>query len=230
MSLSNLPRDVVSADMRESKPKNFSGLKLSAAGCRESPIHKEVTSYSHRSHSPQQAAENALAPGFTLIELVIVVAIVGVLSAIAMPLYGEYIEKAKIVRAISEITTISKSLTAYYLENNKYPQSLDEVDHVAFIDPWGAPDFLLGTAIAADRAFLDPWGAPYQYLNIQTATTRGPGPRPRTNRFVHPINSDYDLFSMGKDGRSQAPLTAHASKDDIIRANDGGYIGLASDF
>ena len=206
MSLSNLPRDVVSADMRESKPKNFSGLKLSAAGCRESPIHKEVTSYSNRSHSPQQAAGNALAPGFTLIELVTVVAIIGVLSAIAMPLYAEYIEKAKIVRAVSEITTISKSITAYNLDNSKYPQSLNEVG-------WGASK--------------DPWGAPYQYLNIQTAMGKG---NMRKDKFLVPINTDYDLYSMGKDGKSTPPLNSKAGRDDIIRANDGGYIGLASDF
>ena len=207
MSLNNPPRNVVGAGMRESKPKNFSGLKLSAAGCRESPIHKEVTSYSHRSHSPQQAAENALAPGFTLIELVMVVAIVGVLSAIAIPLYGEYIEKAKIVRAVSEITTISKSITVYNLDNNsKYPQSLNEVG-------WGASK--------------DPWGAPYQYLNIQTAMGKG---NMRKDKFLVPINTDYDLYSMGKDGISTPPLNSKAGRDDIIRANDGGYIGLASDF
>jgi general secretion pathway protein G len=144
--------------------------------------------------------------GFTLIELITVVAIVGVLSAIAIPLYAEYIEKARIVRAISEIITISRSITAYSLDNSKYPQSLDEVG-------WGV--------------FKDPWGAPYQYLNIQTMGKKG---KPRTDRFIHPINSDYDLYSMGKDGQSQAPLTAHASKDDVIRANDGAYIGLASGF
>ena len=232
MSLSNLPRDVVSAGMRESKPENFSGSKLPAVPPwrdRESPIHKEATSYSNRSRTPQQAAGNALAPGFTLIELVIVVAIVGVLSAIAIPLYGGYIEKAKIVRAVSEITTISKYIAAYYLDNNKYPASLDEVGvgYVAFKDPWGAPDILIGNAIAADGAFTDPWGAPYQYLNIQTAAGKGDM---RKDKFLVPINTDYDLYSMGKDGKSAPPLNSKAGRDDIIRANDGGYIGLASDF
>jgi general secretion pathway protein G len=47
---------------------------------------------------------------------------------------------------------------------------------------------------------------------------------------VVPINSDYDLYSMGKDGESVPPLTARASRDDVIRANDGAYIGLASEF
>lgn len=144
--------------------------------------------------------------GFTLIELIVIVTIVGILSAIALPLYSEYIEKARIVRAVSDITNISKSVTAYNFDNSKFPESLDEVGY---------------------GAFKDPWGAQYQYLNIQTM---GKKDKPRKDRFIHPINSDYDLYSMGKDGQSQAALTAHASKDDVIRANDGAYIGLASQF
>lgn len=144
--------------------------------------------------------------GFTLLELIITVAIAGILSAIALPLYTGYIDKAKIVRAVAEITTVSKSITAYNIDNGKYPQSLAEVGY---------------------GSMKDPWGAPYQYLNVQT--TKGKGPL-RKDRFVVPINSDYDLYSMGKDGKSKPPLTAKASKDDVIRANDGTYIGLASAF
>ncbi len=54
--------------------------------------------------------------------------------------------------------------------------------------------------------------------------------RPRKDRFLHPINSDYDLYSMGKDGESVEPLTAQKSHDDIIRANDGSFVGLAVEF
>lgn len=144
--------------------------------------------------------------GFTLVELLITIAIVGILSGIGIPLYAGYIEKAKIIRAVAEITTVSKSITAYNIDNGKYPQSLAEVGYVSIIDPWGAQ---------------------YRYLNIQT--TRGNGPK-RKDRFVVPINSDYDLYSIGRDGKSQPPLTARTSKDDVIRANDGTYIGLASAF
>ncbi len=48
----------------------------------------------------------------------------------------------------------------------------------------------------------------------------------RRDRFLVPINTYYDLYSVGKDGASVAPLTAGPSKDDIVRANDGGFIGL----
>ena len=47
---------------------------------------------------------------------------------------------------------------------------------------------------------------------------------------LHPINTDFDLCSVGKDGKSAAPLTAKISQDDIIRANNGGYVGLASNY
>ena len=52
----------------------------------------------------------------------------------------------------------------------------------------------------------------------------------RKDRFLVPLNTDYDLYSMGKDGESTAPLTARQSRDDIIRADNGGFIGLASEF
>ena len=45
-----------------------------------------------------------------------------------------------------------------------------------------------------------------------------------------PKNSDFDLYSMGKDGASVGPLTAKASRDDVVRASDGRFVGLASDF
>jgi general secretion pathway protein G len=58
----------------------------------------------------------------------------------------------------------------------------------------------------------------------------GSAGRPRKDRFLHPINSDYDLYSMGKDGESVEPLTAQKSHDDVIRANDGSFVGWLSSF
>ena len=45
-----------------------------------------------------------------------------------------------------------------------------------------------------------------------------------------PINSQWDLYSTGKDGGSFPPLTAKPSLDDIVVANDGGYVGLAKNY
>jgi general secretion pathway protein G len=49
----------------------------------------------------------------------------------------------------------------------------------------------------------------------------------RKDRNLVPINSDYDLYSMGPDGESMPPLTAARSRDDIVRANNGGFVGTA---
>jgi general secretion pathway protein G len=57
-----------------------------------------------------------------------------------------------------------------------------------------------------------------------------PPVQPRKDRFLVPINSDFDLYSMGKDRETVAPLTAKKSHDDIVRANDGAFVGLASEF
>ena len=74
---------------------------------------------------------------------------------------------------------------------------------------------------------LDPWGNPYEYLDYEKA--QGPV-QPRKDKFLKPINSTYDVYSKGKDGDSKIPLTAKASRDDIVRANDGAFIGLAVEF
>jgi general secretion pathway protein G len=58
----------------------------------------------------------------------------------------------------------------------------------------------------------------------------GGGAKPRKDRFLVPINSDYDLYSMGPDGESVEPLTAAKSHDDIIRASNGAYVGVAENF
>jgi general secretion pathway protein G len=141
--------------------------------------------------------------GYTLIELMIVVAIIGTLASIATPLYLEHVDKARITRAIAEIKQISMVIDAYRVDHDKLPLSLDEVEY---------------------KNFLDPWGNPYQYLNIEIQ--RGFG-NVRKDRFLVPLNSDYDLYSKGKDGDSRSPLTARVSRDDIVRANNGMYIGLA---
>ena len=75
----------------------------------------------------------------------------------------------------------------------------------------------------------DPWGNPYQYLNLSDPKLKGKGQARKDHNLV-PINSDFDLYSMGKDGASVSPLTAKASRDDIVRANNGRFIGRAKDY
>lgn len=142
--------------------------------------------------------------GVTLLELLITIALIGLLSAVAMPSYQAYMERAKVLTAKKDILEISLKLERYLTFKNTYPTTLADLTDTR----------------------LDPWGSPYRYLSMEGATVG----QKRKDKSLHPLNSDYDLYSMGPDGKSQTPLTAKASRDDIIRANNGGFIGVAEDY
>lgn len=143
--------------------------------------------------------------GFTLLEIIIVLSIISILSTIGSIMYVGHLERARVYSAIQILTAMSTELQDYGIDSGSYPQSLNDLGY---------------------GNLLDPWGTPYQYLNISTAN-RG---QMRKDRFLVPINSDFDLYSMGKDGDSRRPLVAPVSRDDVIRANDGQYIGIAEGF
>lgn len=143
--------------------------------------------------------------GFTLIELMIVAAILGALAALAIPNLQRAVERARIVAAIGDLNAIGQAATEYFLDNNVYPASLADIGYAGITDPWGSP---------------------YQYLRVQGASVG----QLRKDRFLVPVNSDFDLYSMGPDRASRPPFTAAASRDDIVRANDGGFLGLAEDY
>ena len=137
------------------------------------------------------------AHGFTIVELLIAMAIILTLAAIAVPNFLAALYQAKVAKAVSDIHAIGTDVQAYNLiHSDLYPNTLADI----------------GDAIN------DPWGQPYQYLNFANAKGKG---QMRKDRFLVPINTYFDLYSMGKDGQSVSPLTAKASQDDIIWANDG---------
>ena len=69
---------------------------------------------------------------------------------------------------------------------------------------------------------IDPWGNPYVFVKFAG------GGSPRVDAFGVAINSTYDLYSYGPDGATAGPLNAGVSLGDVVRANDGGFIGAAN--
>lgn len=134
--------------------------------------------------------------------------IISLLTALAVPAYSSFIMRAKVAGAIGDMRSMSIEIDRFSLNNeDRLPVTLADL-------PMIIP--------------LDPWGNNYQYLNIRTA---GPGlGGVRKDGNLNPLNTDFDLYSTGKDGRSKSPLTAKHSRDDIVRANNGAFFGLAEDY
>ena len=210
--------------------------------------------------------------GFTLIELMIVVAILGILAGIGIPTYRNYLEKAKIVTAVAEIKMISTYIEAYRASDYELPADLSDVDF---------------------QDLPDPWGNYYQYFNIEAVSGGGAGGggkgkgddtggdtgkgkgkgddtggdtgkgkgkgddtggdtgkgkgkgddtgggedgggdsigEARVDSNDYQINFDYDLYSMGRDGKTNKELSHNDSEDDVIRGKDGSFIGPVSKY
>jgi general secretion pathway protein G len=145
--------------------------------------------------------------GFTLIELLLVVVILGIVAALAIPAYGRALEKARIAQAIGDVRAMGQNALAFELEHGRVPSSLSELS-VASLE--------------------DPWGNAYVYVPISGRGIGAAGTR--KDRFLVPINSYFDLYSKGPDGQSALALTAPSSFDDIVWANDGGFVGLGEQY
>jgi len=141
-------------------------------------------------------------------ELMITLVILSLLMSLAVPAYDRFVQRAKNSKSIGDIGIISIEIGKFQLRNNNaLPGTLGE----------------LGIDIP-----LDPWDNPYEYLNIVAAGS-GNGAF-RKDKNLNPLNTDFDLYSRGKDGESAGPLSAKASRDDVVRANNGAFVGLGEDY
>lgn len=148
------------------------------------------------------------AGGFTIVELLVAVTIGALLLAVAAPVYTTYAERSRAAQAVSDLAGLDMRIERFVSNNFQPPDAL--------------------TDLSGDLP-TDPWGRPYRYLRIQGAPPSVMG-QVRKDRNLNPINSDYDLYSAGPDGESRPPLANRRSQDDIVRAGNGGFIGLAADF
>lgn len=150
--------------------------------------------------------QNTITKGFSVIELLIAVAILAILVVFAIPAYEDFVESGKTAQAKTDLVKISQVIQQYYLKTSRYPNTLADIGF---------------------NTYPDPWGNPYQYLNIGSVTGVG---KLRKDRNINPVNSDYDLYSIGSDGETAMNFSARKALDDIVRANNGKFIGLAADY
>lgn len=138
--------------------------------------------------------------GFTLVELLVVLVIIGILAAIGISSFTGFRNNAKSARAMGEIKELERGIIAHVLEKGAYPAVatwLTDINREGILDPWGQPYVY---AVAGTR-----------FLGVDK-------------------NTDFDLYSKGIDGDSDPDLLNSKSADDIIRFSDGAYIGLKSKF
>ena len=123
-----------------------------------------------------------------------------------MPSYENYIDQKNITEARKDILALQSAIDGFYVNNNRFPDNLGEL---------------------GEDERLDPWGNTFYYTNVSAAQNKS---IVRKDKNLTPVNSDYDLYSAGKDGETQLPFTAKVSRDDIVRCNNGQFIGLATDY
>ena len=149
---------------------------------------------------------NGRSAGFTLIEIIVAMAILGALAAIAVPQFSTYRNNARLAQAYADIRNIDLAIRKYKAENGDWPADI--------------------AALGMVDLPTDPWGNAYVYLKIEGVPSASG--HARKDHFLVPLNSDFDIYSKGANGTTSVPITATQSQDDVLRANDGRFVGLAS--
>ena len=122
------------------------------------------------------------ARGFTLIEIMVVIVIIGLLAAVIVPTVMGKVDDARVAKAKADIQSLEAALSMYYLDNSKYPTSeqgitaLTEQPTDPSITHWRPGGYL-------ERISKDPWGNPYLYT------------------FPGTHGKQYDLYTLGADGQ-----------------------------
>ena len=120
--------------------------------------------------------------GFTLIEIMVVVIIIGLLAAVIVPSVINKVDEARVSKAKADIASLETALTMYRLDNSKYPTT-DQGLQALVVQPTDPSIRHWRTGGSLQRISKDPWGADYQY---SLPGTHG---------------KEYDLFTLGSDGQ-----------------------------
>ncbi|HUP29655.1 MAG TPA: hypothetical protein VM122_05740 [Usitatibacter sp.] len=144
--------------------------------------------------------------GFSAVEIGIVLLILGLVMWVSIPAYQGYVDRTRVVETIVAVGEMSKGIRQFEMSKGALPDSLAEAGYATNVDAWGYP---------------------YEYLNLRTSKGNG---QARKDKKLAPLNSDFDLYSIGRDGLTAAQLSNKNSRDDIVRARDGAFIGTATEF
>jgi general secretion pathway protein G len=125
-------------------------------------------------------ARGARQAGFTLIELMVVMVIIGVLAALIVPNVLERADEARATAAKTDVNNLMQALKLYKLDNQAYPTT--EQGLQALVNKPATPPTPANWKPYLDKLPNDPWGRPYQYLN--------PG-----------VRGEIDVMSFGADGQ-----------------------------
>src|SRR5512132_3059258 len=119
--------------------------------------------------------------GFTLLEVMVVVVILGILAALVVPKIISRPDEARVIAAKQDVASLMQALKLYRLDNQRYPSTEQGLQALVArpVSAPLAPNWKAGGYI--ERLPKDPWGNPYQYLN--------PG-----------VRGEIDVFSFGADG------------------------------
>ncbi|HEX6813240.1 MAG TPA: prepilin-type N-terminal cleavage/methylation domain-containing protein [Planctomycetota bacterium] len=247
--------------------------------------------------------------GFTLLELMIVVAILAIVASMGVPQYLSALRIARIGKARHDLVTIAHAISSYQASNGGHlPLTLYQVGFGGRLDPWGLPYCYLnygdgtgdGLHWAIQAGLVDPLAvvtvsmgdggagarrprlagvlgslfpqspgtgivseqgreadgtssgakvtdivsrvvrtvAPAELADLTSSMVSGASvftrvpvePTRRRDRYLFPLNTDYDLFSLGPNGLTSVSLGETLGQDDVIRANNGGFFGPASEY
>jgi general secretion pathway protein G len=120
--------------------------------------------------------------GFTLIEIMVVVVIMGILAALIVPKLMGRTDDARIIAAKQDIATVMQGLKLYKLDNQRYPTTEQGLQSLMSKPTTGPAANGWKTGGYLDKLPKDPWGNPYQFLS--------PG-----------LKGEVDVFSLGADGQ-----------------------------
>jgi general secretion pathway protein G len=125
---------------------------------------------------------SALQRGFTLVEIMVVVVIIGVLGALVVPKLLNRTSEARVTAARTDISSLMQALKLYKLDNQRYPTTEQGLKSLVEKPTSGPQANGWKTGGYVDKLPNDPWGNPYQYLY--------PG-----------VKGEVDIFSLGADGQ-----------------------------